>query len=92
MNTTEKTAIEAVDYTIDYAGAFGNEAITSSSWSVPDGLVMVDQSHDNTSATVVLTNGQPGRSYIITNTVLGVALRLERSIHLRIVPHRFVNA
>lgn len=72
MATFLKDPDARLDYRADWAAdgwlAEGEE-ITSSTWIVPDGIVMDDDDHDATTATVWLTGGTAGQTYQITNRI-----------------------
>ncbi len=75
-----------LDYSIDWSQWLGDDTIISSSWSVPDGLTVVGQGYNQSSAVVWLSGGVAGRQYVVTNRIeTAGGRRDERSITLRVL-------
>lgn len=67
-----------LDYGVDWSARLQTgETITDSSWSVTGGLVIDDESHDATTATVWLSGGESGCIARATNRVTTTAGRTD---------------
>jgi hypothetical protein len=66
----EKDPGEILDYTRNMAGLLGSDTITSSSWSVQSGLIVVSHSNTTTTTTVFISGGTDQNRYRIKNTVV----------------------
>lgn len=77
----------ALDYTRDWTDFLDGDTLATSTWLVPAGLTIGTgdkaPTHDTTSATVWLSGGTPGRSYVVINRITTAAGRTDdRSIQL----------
>jgi hypothetical protein len=66
---------DILDYTINWATWLGSDTIASSIWSVPTGLTQVTASNSTTAATIWLSGGAAGSTYIVTNQIVTAAGR-----------------
>jgi hypothetical protein len=70
MTTFIKDPNAQLDFSVDWSDWLtGEEIISASSWTIPDGLTLVSQSYTNTTATVFLSGGTVGRSYLVQNRI-----------------------
>ncbi len=75
-----------LDYTIDWTDWLGGDTIVTSSWVVTAGLTEGANANTTTSATVWLTGGTAGTSYVATNTIITAAARTaNRSFNIDVV-------
>lgn len=59
-----------LDYKIDWSSWLKvGDTLTASSWTIPPGLVKTQDTFDDTSATVWLSGGKTGQSYMVTNRI-----------------------
>jgi hypothetical protein len=72
-----KYAAARKDYRFNWTSWLDGDTILSSEWTVPSGLVMESEGHDETTTTVWISGGTPGESYVICNTIETAAGRLE---------------
>lgn len=62
---------EILDYEIDWAAELeSGESISTSTWTVPDGITEDSSTNSTTTTTIVLSGGTAGEEYIITNKVV----------------------
>ena len=75
-----------IDYTMDWGTKWlVSDYIVSSTWIVESGLTLVSQSNTTTTATVFISGGVIGNTYIITNRITTNLGRIDdRSINIRI--------
>jgi hypothetical protein len=80
----KKDPDDIADYQLDwYTGKndkpgqlqLDGDTIFSSTWIVPTDLTLEDESNDSTSATIWLSGGLNGKTYIITNRIVTAAGR-----------------
>lgn len=59
-------------FKMDWSAPLGTDTITSSSWVVPAGLTITANGvvSGNTKTYVILSGGEAGKSYTVTNTVV----------------------
>jgi hypothetical protein len=75
-----------LDYTLDWTAWLDGDTITSSTWTVPAGLVQESATYTTTTATIWLSGGIAGNDYVITNSIVTAAGRIEdRSIRIRVI-------
>ena len=77
MSTFTKDPEAVLDYTIDWSSWLDSDTISSSDWTVSDGLTESSSTNDTTSATIWLSGGSVGRTYRVTNTIITVGGRTE---------------
>jgi hypothetical protein len=66
-----------LDYKLDWLSWLGDDTISASIWTVPDGITKVSDTFEDTSATVWLSGGEAGRSYTVVNTITTTGGRIE---------------
>lgn len=71
----DKDPDDVLDYTINYANFLDSDTISASSWLVPEGMTKVSDNFTNTTATVWLSGGKAGETYLITNRITTAAGR-----------------
>ena len=73
------------DYTLDWSVWLGTDTITSSVWDVPAGLVKDSHGNTNTLATVWLSSGVPGKTYLVSNKIVTAGGRTDvRTIEVQV--------
>jgi hypothetical protein len=83
--TFTKDPNAVLDYSIDWTRWLAGDQIAASEWIVPSGLTKMADSKTATSATVWLSGGTAGQSYIVTNRITTAAGRTEdRSFTIRV--------
>ena len=76
--TFQKVPLAKRDYTIDWSANAPSDAITSVAWSVPAGLTNVATSNTATTATIRLSGGTVGQTYIVSCTVTRASGQIDR--------------
>lgn len=66
-----------LDYTVNWAAWLGTDTIASSAWVVPTGLTQVSVSSTTTTATIVISGGTAGQTYMITNRITTTQGRID---------------
>ena len=75
-----------LDYTFDWTDWLAGDTIVTSSWVVTAGLTEGANVNTTTSATVWLSGGTAGTSYVATNTIITAAARTaNRSFNIDVV-------
>ena len=64
----DPNAIET--FTVDWAAPLGTDTIASSSWIVPSGIAQVSIGNTTTKATIKLSGGTAGTTYMVTNRII----------------------
>jgi fructosamine-3-kinase len=83
--TFTKDPNAVLDYSIDWTRWLAGDQIAASEWIVASGLTKMADSKTSTSATVWLSGGTAGQSYIVTNRITTAAGRTEdRSFTIRV--------
>ena len=59
-----------LDYVIDWSAWLGEDTISASEWTVPDGITLDSDSFTDTTATAWLSGGTAGESYDVTNEIV----------------------
>jgi hypothetical protein len=86
MFRAEKDPQAILDYSIDWTSWLGLDTIQTSTWMVPTGITKPSDSLVGALATVWLSGGTVGTSYIVTNRVVTAGGRTdERSITVRVI-------
>ena len=75
-----------LDYGYDWTKWIKGEAIVNSTWNVESGLVKTSGSHDNTATAVLISGGEAGKTYTVTNTIQTATLTDSRSFRLIVEP------
>ena len=86
MKRFTKAPNEVLPYRFDWSLVLGEgETITSSTWTVGEGLTEGAASADDTTTTITLSGGTLGTLYAVANTIVTSAgLTHERSVRLSI--------
>lgn len=66
---------EVLDFDVDWSKALAGDIITSSVWTVPDGLIGGAEEFDDTSTTIWLSGGEAGVDYQLLNHITTAAGR-----------------
>jgi hypothetical protein len=83
--TFTKDPNAVLDYSIDWTRWLAGDQIAASEWIVPSEFTKMADSKTSTSATVWLSGGTAGQSYIVTNRITTAAGRTEdRSFTIRV--------
>lgn len=83
--TFSKDPNAVLDYAVDWSRWLAGDEISTSEWTVPGGLTKVSDSMTTTKATVWLSGGTAGQSYIVTNRITTTGSRTEeRSFTIRV--------
>jgi hypothetical protein len=64
-----------IDYTMRWTTWLSGDTISSSAWTIPDGIVKVSESNDTLDAIVFLASGTIGQIYEVTNRITTVGGR-----------------
>ena len=67
--SADETVTEVLGFWASREGAVRDSLITTSTWSVPDGLVNEGNDHDDTKTWITLSGGTLGAEYTLVNTV-----------------------
>lgn len=79
MEQYTKDPAAELDYQRDWSDWLKDgDTISESAWLVPSGLMLEDQDHDTTSATVWLSGGTLDEEYLVTNEVVTAGGRTDR--------------
>ncbi len=86
IKTFTKDPNAILNYVIDWSAWLGTDAISASSWFVPEGLTQPRvATHTTTEATVWLAGGVVGIDYIVTNRITTIGgLVDDRSVQITI--------
>lgn len=82
----EKRAGSTLDYGFDWARWLKKEIIVNSTWSAQNGISCSSSSHDDTSTAVLISGGEAGQTYVVTNTIQTATLTDSRSFRLIVEP------
>lgn len=66
-----------LDYQIDWEDWLDGDTISSSSWTVADGITEVTDTNTTTTATIWLSGGTDGASYNVVNRIVTAGGRTE---------------
>lgn len=85
-NVFVKDPQAVLDYTIDWSRWLGNDTISTSTWTVPEGITKKTDSRTNTTATIWLSGGTAGTRYTLVNHIVTAGEREDdRTIHIDVV-------
>lgn len=74
-----------LDYEVDWTAWLGDDTITTTAWTVPDGIAKESDSHTDTAATIWLSGGTVNQTYAVTCEITTAAGRTDdRTIRLTI--------
>lgn len=88
-----KDPSDNLNYTIDWGGASdggpwlaSGESITTSTWTVPDGITEVSTTNDETTATIRVSGGTAGTRYALVNHIVtSDSNEADRSIYIDVI-------
>lgn len=85
--TYRKDPSDVLDYGFDYSSWMDTgDSISTSTWTVPDGITKTSQSNDDDHTTIWVSGGTAGTKYRITNKIVTDEGRtLERSFDIVVV-------
>lgn len=76
---------EVLDYVLNWSARLGSDTITTSTWTVPDGITMDSDSETTTATTIWLSGGTEGQSYDILNRIVTAGGRtMDQTVKLKI--------
>jgi len=83
----EKDPQANLDYQVDWSDWLGStDTISTSTWTVPDGIVEESDSNTTTTATIWVSGGTLGETYDLVNHIVTTEGREDdRTIHLKLV-------
>ena len=85
LNRFEKDPEAVLDYQIDWEDWLNGDTISTSVWTVPDGITIDSSSKTTSTATVWLSSGTAGITYAVENKVTTVGSRTdERTIYIEV--------
>lgn len=74
-----------LDYEVDWSAWLGEDTISASTWTAPDGITIDSDSFTATTATVWLSGGEIGQSYDATNEIVTDGGRTDdRTIRIKV--------
>ena len=81
----DKDPDEIADYMIDWTNRLDGDTIATASWVVPSGITEDSAVNDATTATIWLSGGTAGSTYILLSRVVTAGARtLEEAIALKV--------
>ena len=76
---------ETLDFPFEWAPQLDGDEITSSSFSLPDGLTLVSQANTLTDAVIWVSGGECGRIYRIVHTIVTLlGRRYTKTIRIKV--------
>lgn len=85
-NEFDKDPDDVLDYAIDWSTWLGEDTITASTWTEPDGITVDSSTNTTTTATIWLSGGTLGEAYSLTNHITTAAGReRDRTIVISLV-------
>lgn len=86
IRTYHKDPEDVLDYVINWERWLGDDTISSSSWTVEDGLTKDSEDNDLLTATIWLSGGTLGATYTLTNSIVTAAGRqADQSIRVKMI-------
>lgn len=74
-----------LDYQIDWSDWLSSDTISTSTWTVPDGLTKDSDTKTTTTTTIWLSGGTAGADYTVINRIVTAGARTEeRSIFIKV--------
>jgi len=67
---------EVLDYVVDWSKPLAGDIITTSTWTLPDGIVAGQEDSTDTTTTIWLSSGVHGQSYDLVNRITTAAGRV----------------
>ena len=85
-NQFEKDPQAKLDYHIDWSLFLGSDTISTSVWTVPDGITKVSDSNTSTISTIWVSGGTLGVEYSLVCHITTAAGRQDdRTVRIRII-------
>lgn len=76
---------EVLDYQIDWSARLEADTITTSTWTVPDGITKNSDGKSNTATTIWLSGGVEGQTVTLINRIVTAGGRtMDQSVKLKI--------
>lgn len=76
---------EVLDYSIDWSGRLGADTISTSTWTVPDGITKDSDDKSTTTTTLWLSGGTEGETYSFLNRIVTAGGRtMDQTVKLKI--------
>lgn len=87
----EKGDDESLIYGIDWTDWLDTDAISTSSWTIPDGIVNEGDQHSTTIARVQISGGTVGETYEVVNIITTATSNetAERTLKIKIVENKY---
>jgi hypothetical protein len=83
--TYYKDPAAVLDYAINWATWLDGDTIATSTWTATTGITVDSSTNTTTMATVWLSGGTVGTSYVVTNKIVTAGLRTdERSLLIKV--------
>jgi hypothetical protein len=71
----DKDPDEVLDYQLNWAARLGADTISTSTWTVPEGITQDSASRTDTTTTLWLSGGTSGQTYALLNRIVTVGGR-----------------
>jgi hypothetical protein len=86
LKWSDKDPNEVLDYQLRWTKRIPDgDAITSSTWVLPDGITKQSDTFTDTTTTIWLTGGEDGETYTLTNRVVTTEGRtMDQSVSLKV--------
>lgn len=76
---------EVLDYQLDWSGRLGEDQISTSTWTVPTGIVKNSDSYATSATTIWLSSGTLNTTYDLVNRVTTTGGRtMDQTVRIRI--------
>ena len=89
MGTTNRFTKDpeaTLDYQVDWEDWLAGDTISTSAWTVPEGLTEVSDTKTTSTATVWLSGGTAGQTYAVENKIVTADARTdERTIYIECI-------
>jgi hypothetical protein len=77
---------DLLDYGLDWSAWLDDDTIAASSWTVPAGLTLEDETNDTTATTVWLSGGTPHVTYEVVNHITTAAGReADKTLRIKVM-------
>lgn len=81
----DKDPDEVLDYEIDWTSRLDGDTISSSTWTVPDGLTSSSNTNTDSTVTIWLSGGTVGTIYRVMNEITTTGGRtMDQTVNLKI--------
>lgn len=76
---------EVLDFTVDWAARLDDDTISTSTWTVPSGIIKVEDEHTTTKAVIWLQGGTIDKVYEFLNRIVTTGGRtMDQSVSVRV--------